>query len=333
MIKVAINGFGRIGRCTLKALLKKHDIVVKAINDTSNIDLICYLLKYDSVHGVCNAGIYKKDDNTLTINNKDIKVYSDRNPENLPWGDLGIDVVIESTGVFRTEKLASKHIKAGAKRVITSAPLKEGYAPTIVMGVNENILTKKEKIISNASCTTNCLAPIVKVLDKNFGIETGFLNTIHSFTSDQNLHDGSHKDFRRARAATSSIIPTTSGAAKTTALIFPHLEGKLDGLAMRVPVINGSVVDFTTTIKTPNVSVNDINSAFKQATVGTLSKVLKYEQDPIVSVDIIGSPYSCIFDSNLTSTNGLLIKVIGWYDNEAGYSNRLADLVEYLHSN
>lgn len=331
MINVAINGFGRIGRYALKAMLEKNNIAVIAINDLAIPDLMGHLFKYDSIHGIYPSNVSIEND-ILNIDKRKIKLFSEKDPENLPWKILNIDVVVEATGVFLTEKLASKHIKAGCKKVITTAPLKQGNSPTIVMGINDSILNGEEKIISNASCTTNCLAPMVKILDDAFGIENGFINTIHAFTADQNLHDGTHKDFRRARAATSSIIPTTTGAAKAVSLIIPHLKGKLDGMAMRVPVINGSVVDFTVNLK-KIASKKEINEVFLSASKEYLKGIVEYNQDPIVSVDIIGNPHSCIFDSALTNINNNLIKVIGWYDNEAGYSHRLADLIEKLLKN
>ncbi|MCP3660296.1 MAG: type I glyceraldehyde-3-phosphate dehydrogenase [Bacteroidetes bacterium] len=328
MIKVAINGFGRIGRYAFKALLEKKNIAVSAINDLSSPDLMGHLLKYDSIHG-----IYSKDvsinNNILNVDNTKIKLFNEKNPEDLPWKKLEIDIVIEATGKFLTEELAFKHITAGAKKVITTAPLKEGEAPTIVMGINQNILNGSEKIISNASCTTNCLAPMVKIIDDNFGINKGFINTIHAYTADQNLQDGPHKDFRRARAASQSIIPTSTGAAKAVGLILPHLNGKLDGLAMRVPVVNGSIIDFTAQIQS-ETSKEEINNIFQLASKNYLKGILQYNQDPIVSVDILGNTHSCIFDSELTYVNENLIKVIGWYDNEAGYSHRIVDLIETI---
>ena len=328
MINVAINGFGRIGRYTLKTLLEKKNIKVSAINDLSIPDLMGHLFKYDSIHGIYPKDVSIKKD-ILNIGNTQIKLFNEKNPEDLPWNNLEIDVVIEATGRFLTEDLANKHIKAGAKKVITTAPLKEGNAPTIVVGINDNILNSSEKIISNASCTTNCLAPMVKLIDENWGINRGFINTIHAYTADQNLQDGPHKDFRRARAAAQSIIPTSTGAAKAVGLILPHLNGKLDGLAMRVPVINGSLVDFTAQIKS-KTSRDKINDIFKNASENNLKGILQYNQDPIVSVDIIGNPHSCIFDSALTYVNEDLIKIIGWYDNEAGYSHRVTDLIEII---
>ncbi len=330
MINVAINGFGRIGRYTLKALLENKNITVLAINDLSNPDLMGHLFKYDSIHGIYPKDVSIKN-NILNIDNVSIKLFNEKDPEKLPWKELNIDVVIEATGIFLTEELASKHIKAGSKKVITTAPLKKGSVPTIVIGINENILKGDEKIISNASCTTNCLAPMAKILDDEFGIEKGYINTIHAFTADQNLQDGPHKDFRRARAATTSIIPTTTGAAKAVGLIIPHLKGKLDGLAMRVPVINGSVIDLTV-ILNKKTSKDEINNTFKKASQ-KLKGILQYNQDPIVSADIIGNSNSCIFDSELTYVNENLVKIIGWYDNEVGYSHRVADLVEIISEN
>jgi len=284
MIKVAINGFGRIGRLT-------H----------------------------------------LTVNGKSIEASSERNPENLPWGKLGCDVVIESTGVFRSEEGASKHLTAGAKKVVISAPAKGGNVKTIVQGINDDILTVDDKIISNASCTTNCLAPMVKVLDDNYTIESGFMTTVHAYTSDQRIQDAPHSDLRRARAAAQNIIPTSTGAAKAIGLVMPHLAGKLNGFAMRVPVITGSIVDFTCIVKnTPTIEA--INEVFKTAADGSLKGFLQFTTEPLVSSDIIGNTHSCIFDSDMTDVSGQQVKVVGWYDNEAGYSNRLADIAIKLAS-
>ncbi len=328
-VNVAINGFGRIGRLTLKAMLKKTNINLVAINDLGDTKMLAHLFKYDTVHGVYPDPISYTSD-TLRIDSSSIKVFNEKDPQKLPWKDLGVDIVVESTGRFLTNEKAGLHIKAGAKKVITTAPLKDNDSPTIVFGINENTLTEKDNIISNASCTTNCLAPMVKVLNENFGINSGYINTIHAYTSDQNLHDAPHsKDFRRARAAAASIIPTTTGAAKAVGVVIPEMLGKLDGIAMRVPVINGSVIDFTVVLKT-TVEKEDINNSMNQASKTELKNILQYTDEPIVSADIIGNTYSCIFDSELTHTNKNLVKVIGWYDNESGYSYRVADLTEYL---
>ncbi|MES3018702.1 MAG: type I glyceraldehyde-3-phosphate dehydrogenase [Bacteroidota bacterium] len=324
-MKIAINGFGRIGRITLRALLEKAGIEVVAINDLTDTTTLAHLFKYDSVHRGF-AGSVKSAPNGLLINGNLIRVFSERDPVNLPWGELGVDLVIESTGKFTTAELASSHLKAGAKQVILSAPSEDKDLPTVVLGVNDDSVDLNSSILSNASCTTNNVAAMVKVLDDNWGVVTGYITTVHSMTGDQNLHDAPHRDLRRARAASASIIPTTTGAAKAITNIFPHLDGKLGGAGIRVPVLNGSLTDFTCILKTVP-SAEEINLAFKHASEGFLKNVLEYTSDPIVSVDILDNPYSCIFDSELTSVVGDLVKVVGWYDNESGYSNRLADLV------
>ena len=324
-MKIAINGFGRIGRITLRALLKKADIEVLAINDLSDTRTLAHLLKYDSVHGGFD-GTVLADSTHLVVNGKPIQVFAEKDPSLLPWKELGIDLVIESTGKFTSIQKASLHLKAGAKQVIISAPSTDKDVPTVVIGVNDHLVDLLSPILSNASCTTNNVAPMVKVLDDNWGIIDGYITTVHSMTGDQNLHDAPHKDFRRARAASASIIPTTTGAAKAITTIFPHLDGKLGGAGIRVPVLNGSLTDFTCTLKT-RPSMESINQAFKIASEGYLNGILEYTADPIVSVDIIDNPHSCVFDSELTSVVGELVKVVGWYDNESGYSNRIADLV------
>lgn len=331
MKKIAINGFGRIGRLTLRALLEKKDVEIVAINDLTDNKTLAHLLKYDSVHGRFN-GTIEADDEFITINGKKIKAFAEKDPSNLPWKELGVDVVAECTGVFRRRELLNKHIEAGAKKVVLSVPSDkpEDVDATIVLGVNDDTLKPEHKLVSNASCTTNCLAPISKVLNDNFGIEFGLMNTIHSYTNDQIILDAPHKDLRRARAAAVSIIPTSTGAAKAIGLVIPELEGKLHGLAMRVPTPDGSVVDLTVKLK-KNTTVEEVNAAMKAAADGPMKGILKYETDPIVSVDIIGSPYSSIFDSKLTmEKGGNLVKIISWYDNEYGYSQRLADLAERM---
>ncbi|PIQ21588.1 MAG: type I glyceraldehyde-3-phosphate dehydrogenase [Cytophagales bacterium CG18_big_fil_WC_8_21_14_2_50_42_9] len=326
-IKVAINGFGRIGRLTFRELLGKENIEVVGINDLTDNNTLAHLLKYDSVHGKFN-GTVSADEQSLTVNGQRIEVFAEREPKNLPWGRLGVDVVLESTGRFVDEKGAGGHLEAGAKKVVISAPAK-GNIPTVVLGVNQDILTGEEKIVSNASCTTNCLAPMAKVLDDAFGIEKGFITTVHAYTSDQNLHDAPHSDLRRARAAALNIVPTSTGAAKAVGLVLPHLNGKLDGIAMRVPVPTGSLTDLTVILKTA-ASKADINAAFKKAAEGEFKGILQYTDEPIVSVDIVGNRHSCIFDSALTSVSETLVKVVGWYDNESGYSARAADLMERI---
>lgn len=327
MTKVAINGFGRIGRLTFKVLLENSDIEVVAINDLTDTKTLAHLLKYDSVHGKF-PGTVEATDDSLVVNGKSIKVYAEREPANLPWGSLGVEIVLESTGRFVDRDGAGGHIKAGAKKVVISAPAK-GDITTVVLGVNDEILTGNEDIMSNASCTTNCLAPMAKVLDDTFGIEKGYITTIHAYTADQNLQDSPHKDLRRARAAAYSIVPTSTGAAKAVGLVLPHLQGKLDGCAMRVPIPDGSLTDLTVILK-KEATAAEINTAMKAAAEGPMKGVLEYTEDPIVSIDIVGNPHSCIFDSLMTSANGNLVKVVGWYDNEAGYSNRAADLIKKI---
>jgi len=324
-MKIAINGFGRIGRITLRALLKKAGLEVLAINDLSDTKTLAHLFKYDSVHGGFE-GTVKADGAHLLINGKPIHVFAEKDPSMLPWKELGIDLVIESTGKFTSLEGARLHLKAGAKQVLISAPSPDKDVATVVLGVNDHLVDLLSPVLSNASCTTNNVAPMVKVLDDNWGIIDGYITTVHSMTGDQNLHDAPHKDLRRARAASASIIPTTTGAAKAITTIFPHLDGKLGGAGIRVPVLNGSLTDFTCTLKN-RTDMESINKAFKLASEGYLKGILEYTADPIVSVDIIDNPHSCVFDSELTSVVGELVKVVGWYDNEAGYSNRLADLV------
>lgn len=334
MTDIAINGFGRIGRNTLRNILLRmpENINVVAINDQTDTQTLAHLFKYDSVHGVY-PGEVSVTENTLLITGKTIQVFAEKNPEKLPWQTLGVDVVIESTGKFTAGEKAGAHLHAGARQVIISAPSPDKDIPTIVLGINDNQIDLGSPILSNASCTTNNVAPMVKILDENWGITDGYITTVHSMTGDQNLHDTPHRDLRRARAASSSIIPTTTGAAKAITNVFPHLQGRLGGAGIRVPVLNGSLTDFTCTVrKLPTIA--EINKAFKTAADGSLLHILQYTEDPIVSVDIINSPYSCIFDAKLTSVVGGLVKVVGWYDNEYGYSNRLVDLlikIDALH--
>jgi glyceraldehyde 3-phosphate dehydrogenase len=323
-VRVAINGFGRIGRLTFKYLLAKDNVEIVAINDLTDNHTLAHLLKYDSVHGRF-AGTVEADDEYLIVNGQRILALAEREPKKLPWAEHKIDVVLESTGRFVDEEGAGSHIQAGARKVVISAPAK-GNIPTVVLGVNEDTLTGNETIISNASCTTNCLAPMAKVLDDAFGIESGYITTVHAYTADQNLQDAPHKDLRRARAAAYSIVPTSTGAAKAVGLVLPHLKGKLDGIAMRVPIPNGSLTDLTVVLK-KETTAEEINAAMKKASDGALKGILHYETDPIVSIDIIGNTHSNIFDAALTSCNGKLAKVVGWYDNEAGYSARTADLI------
>ncbi|MBP7497095.1 MAG: type I glyceraldehyde-3-phosphate dehydrogenase [Bacteroidales bacterium] len=330
-IRVAINGFGRIGRITFKALLTKENIDVVAINDITDCKSLAHLLKYDSVHGRFK-GTVGYDNENLIINGNKLRVFCEKDPAALPWKALNIDVVIEATGLFRTRDKMQKHIDAGAKKLILTVPADnpDDVDITVVLGVNDKDLKPDHKLISNASCTTNCLAPVVKVLNDNFGIVRGLMNTIHSYTSDQRLIDAPHKDLRRARTAALSIIPTKTGAAKAIGLVIPELKGKLDGLAMRVPTPDGSVVDLTCElIKSP--TKDEINAVMKSAAEGQLKGILEYCDDPIVSADIIGNTNSSIFDSPLTQVNaGNFVKIISWYDNETGYSFRVADLVERI---
>lgn len=322
-IKIAINGFGRIGRITFRNLVTMDNVEVVAINDLTDNKTLAHLLKYDSVHGRFD-GTVSADDQYLYVNDQKILAIAEKDPSALPWGKLGIDVVIESTGRFTDSEKVKAHIQAGAKKVIISAPA-TGDVKTIVLGVNDEEITADGDIYSNASCTTNCLAPMVKVLDDAFGVEQGFMTTIHAYTADQSLQDAPHKDLRRARAAAYSIVPTSTGAAKAVGIVLPHLKGKLNGNAMRVPVPDGSVTDFVATLKTA-ATADEVNAAFKKAAETSLKGILHYETDPIVSIDIISQKDSCIFDSDLTMVIGNTVKVVGWYDNEAGYSARLADL-------
>jgi glyceraldehyde 3-phosphate dehydrogenase len=329
-MKIAVNGFGRIGRVFLRNILLRPEIEVVAINDLADTKTLAHLFKYDSVHRGFKGRV-SFDETHLIINQKSIRVFKEADPLQLPWKELDIDLVIESTGKFVTEAKASRHLQAGAKQVIISAPSPDKTIPSIVLGVNDAAVDLSSPILSNASCTTNNVATLVKVLDDNWGIVDGYITTVHSMTSDQNLHDAPHKDLRRARAASSSIIPTSTGAAKAITSIFPHLEGKLGGAGIRVPVLNGSLTDFTCTLKKP-ATVEAINAAFLKAAQGFLKDILEYTEDPIVSVDILDNPHSCIFDAQLTSVVGSLVKVVGWYDNEMGYSSRLSDLVQKITS-
>ena len=324
-IRIAINGFGRIGRYFTRMAIENNAIEIVAINDLSDTETLAHLFKYDSVHRRFN-GTVKTENNQIIINGHLIKMFSESDPKRLPWKELDIDIVIESTGIFRTKEKAQMHIEAGAKKVILSAPPQSDEIKTVVLGVNKEILNGDEKIISNASCTTNSAAPLVHVMKKLGTIESCYITTVHSYTSDQRLHDAPHKDLRRARAAAESIVPTTTGAAKAITKIFPELEGHMGGCGIRVPVPDGSLTDMTF-IMDHEISTEEINAAFKEASENELKGILDYTEDPIVSVDIIGSPFSSTFDSRLTSVVGRMIKVVSWYDNEAGYSNRLVDLI------
>ena len=324
-MKIAINGFGRIGRIFLRNILAHPGIQVVAINDLTDTQTLAHLFKYDSVHRGFK-GTVTFDAENLFINDQKIKVLAERDPQALPWKALDIDLVIESTGKFTSRKGAELHLAAGAKQVIISAPSTDKNVPTVVLAVNDGQVDLSSPVLSNASCTTNNVAAMVKILDENWGIIDGYITTVHSMTGDQSLHDAPHKDLRRARAASASIIPTTTGAAKAITAIFPHLEGRLGGAGIRVPVLNGSLTDFTCSLKR-QPTIEEINLAFKQAADGPMKNVLEYTEDPIVSTDILDNPHSCIFDAQLTSIVGGLVKVVGWYDNEMGYSSRLADLV------
>ncbi len=328
MKKIAINGFGRIGRLVLRRLLSCSDLQVVALNDLTGSATLAHLFKYDSNYGPFK-GTVTYDASSITIDNQRINVYTASNPLELPWKALGVDIVIEATGRFLDKEGASKHLAAGAKQVVLSAPAKDLTIPTVVLGINDVILKSKPVILSNASCTTNCLAPVAKVLDDHFGIEQGIINTIHAYTADQSLQDVPHSDLRRARAAALSIIPTSTGAAKAIGLVMPHLAGKLDGIAMRVPVSNGSAVDFTAILK-HQTTKEALNQVLLEATHGPLKHILSYTEEPIVSVDVVGTTYSSIIDGKLTYVSGKLVKVVSWYDNEGGYAHRLADVIQLL---
>lgn len=329
-IRVAVNGFGRIGRYFSRLALMNPKIELVAINDLAPIDTLVHLLKYDSVHGRMHDEFEIKGNQLIFNQTQKIEFLQHKNPAELPWAALGIDIVIESTGLFLTSEAAGVHLTAGAKRVILSAPSVGDDIFNVVIGVNDHLITDEHRIISNASCTTNSAAPLVAVLKEFCDIEEAYITTIHSYTSDQRLHDSPHKDLRRARAAAVSIVPTSTGAAKAITRIFPELEGKMGGCGMRVPVPDGSLTDLTVIVKENPPTVEQINTAFKKASESDLKGIVRYTEDPIVSVDIIGDPNSCIFDSELTSVIGNMVKVVGWYDNEAGFSNRLIDLVVKL---
>jgi glyceraldehyde 3-phosphate dehydrogenase len=322
-IRVAINGFGRIGRVYLRNCINNPAIEIVVINDLTDAQTLAHLLKYDSIHRKFEGEI-KVEGNNLIVNGQKIKIVSHKDPAQLPWKENNIDIVVECTGHFLDKASANKHIEAGAKKVILSAPAKDDDIRSIVLGVNENVLLSSDTIVSNASCTTNCAAPMLKVLDQ-FGIEEAYITTVHSYTSDQRIHDAPHKDLRRARAAAMSIIPTSTGAAKAITKIFPHLDGKIGGCGMRVPVPDGSLTDITCVL-TKIPTVQEINDAFKLAAQTHLKGILEYTEDPIVSIDVIGNAHSVLYDAEFTSIVGNLVKIIGWYDNEWGYCNRLVEL-------
>ncbi|MFD8590132.1 type I glyceraldehyde-3-phosphate dehydrogenase [Streptomyces sp. NPDC059637] len=328
-IRVGINGFGRIGRNFFRAALEQGaDIEIVGVNDLTDNATLVHLLKYDTILGRLREEVSHTDD-TITVGGRTFRTMAERDPAALPWGELGADVVIESTGIFTKAADASKHIAAGAKKVIISAPAK-GEDITIVMGVNQDKYDPaRDNVVSNASCTTNCVAPMAKVMDENFGIVKGMMTTVHAYTNDQRILDFPHKDLRRARAAAENIIPTSTGAAKATALVLPQLKGKLDGIAMRVPVPTGSVTDLVLELER-EVTRDEVNAAFQKAAEGQLKGILEYTEDPIVSSDIVNWPASCTFDSSLTMVQGKQVKIVGWYDNEWGYSNRLVDLTTFI---
>ena len=331
-IKIGINGFGRIGRLVFRAILERGDDAfdIVAVNDLTDAATLAHLFKYDSVHGRF-PGEVSVDGDHLVVNGDRFRVLAERDPAKLPWGDLGAEVVVESTGRFTDRESAGLHIQGGAQKVVISAPAKGAVDATVVLGVNDDQLTGDEQIVSNASCTTNCLAPMVKVLDDAFGVEKGFMTTVHAYTADQNIQDAPHKDLRRARAAALSIIPTTTGAARAVGLVLPHLKGKLDGFALRVPVPDGSLTDFTAVLKR-EASIEEINAAFRAAANGAMQGILEYSEDEIVSADIVHNAHSCVFDSPSTMADGTLVKVVGWYDNEWGYANRTVDIIKKLVS-
>ncbi|MDP8298724.1 MAG: type I glyceraldehyde-3-phosphate dehydrogenase [Candidatus Tantalella remota] len=328
-VKVGINGFGRIGRAAFRIMQERGGFEVLAINDLTDAKTLAHLLKYDSVHGKFNGTVEAKD-TSIVVNGKEIEILSIKNPAELPWGKEGVQVVIESTGVFRTREKIALHLEAGAKKVLLTVPPKDAIDNMIVLGVNDDELKPEDKIVSNASCTTNCLAPMVKVLNDTFGLKYGLMTTVHAYTTDQSILDLPHSDLRRARAAAESIIPTTTGAAVAVGKIIPALNGKLNGMAMRVPVKDGSVVDFVAELG-KEVTAEEINAAMKKAAEGELKGIMEYSEEPLVSVDIIGNPYSCVFDALSTMTiDKSMVKIVGWYDNEWGYSNRVVDLVARL---
>ncbi len=327
-LRIAINGFGRIGRLTMRNLLKNKGVKVVAINDLTDNQTLAHLFKYDTMHGVFEGAV-RADDNNLFIKGQRIKCSAVRNPAELPWKKMNVDVVLECTGVFLTQEKAKLHLEAGARKVVLSAPPKGGNIPTFVIGANHKKIRKADNIVSNASCTTNCLTPLIMILDKHFGVSQFVMTTIHAYTSDQRIQDAPHKDLRRARAAAQNIIPTSTGAANAVTLVVPHLKGKFAAQAVRVPTATGSLTDLTCVLK-KRASEEEINAAFAAEASKAWKGIVEYTEDPIVSSDIVRNPHSCIFDSKLTQSNGKLCRVVGWYDNEAGYSARLADLAEMV---
>jgi len=326
-IRIGINGFGRIGRSLARVLENRQDIVLVAVNDLAATKTLAHLLKYDSIHGRFPSEI-RLEENLVFIGDKPVRFTQHESPSQISWTEVGVDVVIEASGRFKTKQKAEAHLGGTVKKVIISAPADE-TVKTIVLGVNDEQSDKLQQVVSNASCTTNCAAPMIKLIDEAFGIESAYVTTVHSFTTDQKLHDSPHEDLRRARAATLSMVPTTTGAAKALSVVFPHLEGHLGGCGIRVPVPDGSLTDITFHVK-ESTSVAEVNALFYEASKGKLKGVLGFTDEPLVSVDIIGCHYSCLFDSQLTSVLGKMVKIVGWYDNEMGYSNRLADLIIHL---
>ena len=329
-IKIAINGFGRIGRNLFRLLLDHPQIEVVAVNDIADSATMAHLLKYDSIHGILDATLAHGPAH-IEVNGKKVHYFSARHIAGLDWGSLGIDIVIESTGKYKSYDEIAAHLESGAKKVILSAPSETPRIKTVVLGVNESILDGSDRIVSNASCTTNNAAPMIRIIDRLCGIEQAYITTVHSYTTDQSLHDQPHRDLRRARAASQSIVPTTTGAAKALNAIFPEMEGKIGGGGIRVPVPDGSLTDITCYVRR-EASIDEINKAFREAADGEMKGILAYTQDPIVSVDVIGNRHSCLFDSQLTSVIGRMVKVVGWYDNEIGYSSRLIDLIPIIHN-
>lgn len=329
-IKVAINGFGRIGRNLFKLLHNHSTIEVVAINDVANAQTLSHLLKFDSIHGIFNADVsFRESEHNppcIIVDTKEIPLFNNSNIEEIPWQNVNPDIVIESTGKYKTKKLLNHHISNGSKKVILAVPPQDDQIKMVVLGVNDHILDTSETIISNASCTTNNAAPMIKVIDQLCGIEQAYITTVHSYTTDQSLHDQPHRDLRRARAAGQSIVPTTTGAAKALTKIFPHLAEVIGGCGIRVPIANGSLTDITFNVK-KDTSIEEVNNALKEASQNELEGILEYTDLPIVSVDIIGNSHSCVFDSQMTSVIGKMVKIIGWYDNEIGYSNRIIDLI------
>jgi glyceraldehyde 3-phosphate dehydrogenase len=327
-VNIGINGFGRIGRLVFRRLLKEGGFNVLAINDITDAKTLAYLLKYDSVHGIFEGEVTAAE-GAIVVNGKKYRIIAEKDPSKLPWKELGVDLVVEGTGIFTSREKLQLHITAGAKKVLLTAPAKDEIDATVVLGVNDNVLTGKEQFVSNASCTTNCLAPMVKVLHTEFGLEQGFMTTIHSYTNDQRLLDLPHKDLRRARAAALSIIPTTTGAARTVGKVIPELKGKLDGFSLRVPTPDASITDLVATLKKP-ATKEQINEAMKKAAAGPMKGILEYTEEELVSTDIIGNTHSCIFDYKLTMAMGNMVKVFGWYDNEWGFSCRVVDLLKKI---